>query len=374
MTEGPADLAFRADASPRIGTGHVFRCRAIAEAARADGRTSVFVVAELPDALEELLVSEGYAVVRIASASDGSDHESTWDEHQQESDASLTIDALQDVRPSVVVVDHFALSAPWHSAVGERVGTLVCLDELGDREDACDVIVDPSPAGEAPKRRRHLRDTIELRGPRFAPLHPLFGTMRAAGLRHRTAVERILMNFGGETSEDLLADVLDVVLAVTGERVTIDVVGGFSGEFGALPLRSAGSRNVTFLEPEPNLAARMDACDLMIGAGGSTLWERCALGLPSLTVATAQNQVATTALLDRLGATIAVGETFSSDDSRARALAALGHGLESVLDSPARMGELSRSAAALTDGGGADRILRIALATDRVRSPSWRLG
>ncbi len=372
MTGRSADLVFRADASPLIGTGHVFRCRAIAEAARNQGLRSVFVAAELPGALEELLVNEGHAVLRIASGSGGSDHESTWDERRQEQDATLTIQALMDVRPSIVVVDHFSLAAPWHSAVGETAGILVCLDELGERYDACDVLVDPSPSGDEPKRRRHLRDTIELRGPRFAPLHPQFGAIRSAGIRHRTEVGRILMSFGGAASASLVDDMLDIVLDVVAERVAIDVVGGFSDALKGSETRTARPSNVTFLDFAPSLAARMDEADLMIGAGGSTLWERCALGLPSLTVATAENQVATSAQLDRLGATIVVGETFSNQDTRASALAVLARDLASLLDSPARRGEISRRAAAITDGGGANRILQVAMTTDRVRPPSWR--
>ena len=39
------------------------------------------------------------------------------------------------------------------------------------------------------------------------------------------------------------------------------------------------------------MAELMNAADLMLGAGGTTTWERCYLGLPSLVTAIADNQV-----------------------------------------------------------------------------------
>jgi len=39
-----------------------------------------------------------------------------------------------------------------------------------------------------------------------------------------------------------------------------------------------------------NMAELMTTCDLAIGAGGSTTWERCSLGVPSILVSLAKNQ------------------------------------------------------------------------------------
>jgi spore coat polysaccharide biosynthesis predicted glycosyltransferase SpsG len=49
------------------------------------------------------------------------------------------------------------------------------------------------------------------------------------------------------------------------------------------------------------MAALMAASDLYIGAGGTTTWERCSLGLPGICIATAENQVEIAKALHQAG-------------------------------------------------------------------------
>lgn len=57
----------------------------------------------------------------------------------------------------------------------------------------------------------------------------------------------------------------------------------------------------------PNMAQLMTTSDLAIGAAGSSSWERCCLGLPTLTVVVATNQGLAAERLERVGATINLG-------------------------------------------------------------------
>lgn len=369
MTEHKVDLAFRVDASSRIGVGHVFRSRSIAAAGKERGLSSSFIAAEMPVQLEQLLLAEGHRVTRIASHRGAISEEEPWGVSQQRRDASLMIEALEGARPSVVVVDHFSLAAPWHESVSPVTGALVCLDELGDRDDACDILVDPSPSGPRAKPRRWLRDRIELRGPAYAPLHPLFSKVRSRGLRRRTEVRRILINFGGATNVGLIDAVLDLVLNCTGDDVRVDVAAGIADL--ARGVYSRHPERVVIHDFSPRIAELMADADLMIGAGGSSLWERCALALPSVTVATAPNQVSASAALGRLGATVFAGEIFPHSEKNELALKALGSSLDALCSSSAALERMSKRAAAVTDGAGAGRILRLALAVDRFVAPAW---
>lgn len=370
MMEREVDLAFRVDASSKIGVGHVFRSRAIAAAGKERGLVSAFIASDMPEELGQLLLYEGHRVSRIPSCRGVTSEEELWNVSQQHEDASLTIEALQGARPRALVVDHFSLAAPWHESVSPATGALVCLDELGGRDDACDVLVDPSPCEEGTKPRSRLRDRIELRGPAFAPVHPLFSQIRSRGLRRRTEVRRILINFGGATNMVLVNAVLDVVLGSTDDDLPVDVVAGIADRASDLGLRH--QERVIVHDFSPRIAELMTDADLMIGAGGSTLWERCALGLPSLTVATAPNQVSASAALNRLGATVFAGEIFADAEKSEVALNTLGTGLEALCASSAALESMSERAAGVTDGGGANRILRLALAVDRLGAPAWR--
>lgn len=370
MMEFPAEVVLRVDASSSIGVGHAFRARAIAAAAQARGLSAKFVTSHMPNELAHLLVGEGHAVVRIPCVRGVVLGEVAWNDTQQSEDAASTVETFGAGRPRAVIVDHFSLSAPWHESVSSATDMLVSLDEMTDRVDASDVLVDPSPGAVGPKQRRRLRDGIELRGPMFAPLHPLFGRLRSQGLRKRNEVRRILINFGGATNASLIADAVAIVLFATQRDVMIDVVTGVAGS--AEDLNLSAHERVSVHQFGTDFATWMEASDLMIGAGGSTLWERCTLGLPSLTIATAANQVAASKTLDRLGGTVFLGDVFKSPSTRERTLQALDSQLRTICRSPELVGSLSARAASVTDGRGADRILSIALGGERVTEPAWR--
>ena len=98
-----------------------------------------------------------------------------------------------------------------------------------------------------------------------------------------------------------------------------------------------------------DMAALIAAADVGIGAGGSSIWERATLGLPSICLILADNQRDITFGLDRRGAGLVVearGETFAADLQ-----AAFGR----LLGDGVLRRRLSETSAALCDGQGADR-------------------
>ena len=111
-----------------------------------------------------------------------------------------------------------------------------------------------------------------------------------------------------------------------------------------------------------DMAARMAAADLAIGAGGGTTWERCCLGLPSIIVETAENQSGIADAMARAGAGLAPGALHAPGFARALA--------EAVAEAadPARLEALSEAAAGICDGDGAGRVL--SELTDRETSRS----
>ena len=87
-----------------------------------------------------------------------------------------------------------------------------------------------------------------------------------------------------------------------------------------------------------------------MGAGGSSVWERCAVGLPGVTLVLAENQAPGARALASVGA----GEVV---DARADDFeAAFDRAFTGLFRSPERRGRMGRASANLIDGGGAARV------------------
>ena len=91
--------------------------------------------------------------------------------------------------------------------------------------------------------------------------------------------------------------------------------------------------------------------DLAIGAGGTTSWERCCMGLPSLMVIYADNQLSIVENISAAGAGINIG--------RSNMLTALkvSQYIENILESETMMNAMSKECFVICDGLGADRVV-----------------
>lgn len=97
-----------------------------------------------------------------------------------------------------------------------------------------------------------------------------------------------------------------------------------------------------------NMAELMGEADLAIGAAGGSAWERCCLGLPTLLVVMAENQLPGAEALERAGASISLGWPDAIEGTLPRAV------LEVM--APERLLEMSQNSAAICDGLGAQRV------------------
>jgi len=96
--------------------------------------------------------------------------------------------------------------------------------------------------------------------------------------------------------------------------------------------------NVQYHYQVPNMAELIAAADIAIGAGGATTWERCSLGLPTLTVVFADNQLQTTLDLESLGAILFLG--WANKITAAQ----LARSIESLIGNPVLLAKLSERA------------------------------
>ncbi len=331
-------IAIRADASANLGTGHVRRCLALAMAL-ADAGAQVTLVCHPLDGTAAALL-QGYPF------------ECLWLPAAAPADSIDTTVALLESRaPHWLVVDHYALDAPWHNAMREHLHCRVmAIDDLADRPLAVDLLVDPNFHPDHPQKYSAVlpAGTKMLAGPRFALLDPVYAD--SARYAFHTSVRSVGIFMGGSDPAGTCSTALLACRQVAGFTGPIEVVSStLSPHYEALRQICLDWPNTVLMADLPNLAAFFARHDLQIGAGGGATWERCYAGAPTIACLVAQNQLATLPALQTLGVLVWAQ---SGGDLRQ----SIGRAVRQLLQDPQQRQDLAQRSRALVDGRGAARV------------------
>jgi UDP-2,4-diacetamido-2,4,6-trideoxy-beta-L-altropyranose hydrolase len=327
---------FRADADAIQGGGHVARCAALAHALRQRGWHTALATHAGSLEIAPFAAAEFDEIVTI-------DH-----------DEAGVVTRRWPGGCAVAVVDHYGRDARLEAALRPWARRILAIDDLGDRPHDCDLLLDVSLdrtsgdyAGLVPDRARLLI------GPEFALLRPDFAVARATRAPRRDARERrhILIMFGA-TDLGGQSALAARALARCDLPIEVEILIGPQAPSRA-ELRGivdAATLPMFLAIGATDIARRMAASDLAIGAAGTSSWERCCVGLPSIVIILADNQIRIAHSLAERGAALVLG---TAPQVVGTAIA------DSVLKLIAPGGQLetmSAAAATLCDGRGAARV------------------
>lgn len=305
MTNGERlTVVFRVAAGPRVGFGHLVRCRSLA---RALGVTPVVSI-------------RGTWKTRALAASMG------W--------TVLADDAV--CAPDLIVVDD--PGAEWAEAwvkKARRLGVPVAsIHDLGLAHVASDLVIDGTIGGSG-----------DMRGPQFAILDPSIADLRRQTLH--PVPNRVLIALGGGSHVLSLAGRLAKAIAARSPEASIRVVRGFSAG-GPGP----GLRHATWVHAPNGLGRELADAHAAVVAGGVTLYEACALGVPVVALPVTAAQHLTVRAAACRGAAIDTGRPPVDDCMVSRAADAVA----ALLQNDALRRRQSVEARKLVDGEGVFRV------------------
>lgn len=308
-------ITFRADASIAIGTGHLMRCLTLADALTALGAQVSFACsADTPDIVPSLGAS-GYALIREAQGGD------------------------------LLIVDHYGLGADYERAAQSRFRRVMAIDDRPTRQHCCHMLLDQT-LGRLPDEWLPLTapNTRLLTGTDYLLLRPEFERKRSL-CRPRTTLNTILVTLGGTDPDNVTETVLTGI-----EQSSLDVsvhvvMGRQAPHLSTITRKAAQMKNAQVHVNAANMADLMIQADLAIGAGGSTAWERCCLGLPAILLEIADNQK--DVIQSLVGAQAAIPCPIDAQS--------LGRCLIDLSQSPETLHRLSQGASRICTGNGAQR-------------------
>ncbi len=309
-------ILFRCDASVSMGTGHVMRCLTLADELAGRSAECVFVSAA---GTQDLVPALPYPVLPPEKLPFGA---------------------------ALAVIDHYGLDAAYEALVRSQTRAVMSIDDQPNRRHHCDLLLDQTH-GRVAEEYRELapHNSVVLAGAGYALLRPQFAQARPASLaRRHGALRRLLVTLGGTDPDNVTGQVIDAI-SRSGLALDVDVVmGAKAPHLDTVRAQAATLAGAKVLVGVGDMAALMTEADLAIGAAGTTTWERCCLGLPSLMLVIADNQKDIARLVAGSGA--ALGATPATIAGQLQSLAAEPQALQS----------LSQAAAELCDGKGAARV------------------
>lgn len=347
---------FRADASVAIGSGHVTRCATLANHLAAADHQVRFLCRDAPGNLNTWLEQQGLPVISLANPSEIASAE--------EVDIGASKATICSSHYDWIIVDHYQLGMRWEKEMAALADRIMAIDDLG-RDHRCHLLLDQNYANSIHSHYRTLGETgcEVLLGPEFALVRPEFARLRSESLgRRRNSLSRILIFMGGADPFNETTKAINGIALIDRRDVHVDVVIGSSNPHrSVVEVACSMLPNAELHVQTTRMAELMMAADCAIGAGGSSTWERCALGLPALVTILADNQAPIAESVGAAGAHRVLGWHHTlTPESYAGALEAL---------DDKDIEHMSIAAAAICDGNGTARVAsRLLQTTPAIRS------
>lgn len=327
---------FRFDASRLIGGGHAYRCLTLARALAGAGWS--IMLACRPETFATVPAVADFPAIRLEGAED------------EETDTIAAAVSVADL----LVVDHYGLDIHFEDSSRLWARRILVIDDLADRRHEADLLLDQT-YGRSAESYKHLvpAHCTMLLGAGNALLRKQFAIARPGALARRRSrrAERILVAMGATDPNNMTGRTLDGIVEA-GLEVSVDVVlGPNARHLEAIRKRASdmGPR-VRVLTGVADMASLMAAADLAVGAAGTSSWERCCLGLPTLLVICAENQKLVANNLANTGAALLLGDHDNVDSC------SIGREAARLMNDADALANMTGIAATICDGLGARRI------------------
>lgn len=273
-------ILFRADGNNIVGTGHIMRCLAIANAFRSRGEKCVFVTADAFP--KELITSRGYELITLGTG---------YDSLEDEIEAMRSL--ITELTPRKVILDTYYVTQDYMNALN-AVCSLVYIDDLAAFPYPCSAVVNYNAYGpdlnyDALYDRSSIKKPQQYLGIKYVPLREEF---RDAGSHVQPErVSEVLISTGGADPRHIVLKMLKALLVCEIKYHFHFILGSMNADAEEIIALSEASHNITIHRNVRDMKTLMMECDIAVSAAGSTLYELCACGVPAITYVSADNQI-----------------------------------------------------------------------------------
>ena len=290
------DVFIRTDLSLEIGTGHAMRCLSLSKELKKHNINTKFIFRDYKDGtrnfIEQIFPNAYFVKGPLKKKNYQKDGEYRWNKSSQIDDAKQTKKILNKFNVDWLIIDHYSIDKSWESIVQASVKNILVIDDLHDRDHVCNALTDPSMNIMNHKiyKRRVNKHADLLLGNKYALIDPKYLKYRSKVRKKNFSNPRILIFFGGIDIEDYTYQATEFIAESKIKHRGVDVIVG-SNYNNKSKLKALCKKHKFNLVIQTNkMHEFINNCDIAIGSGGTSTWERCALGLPAFVYPIANNQ------------------------------------------------------------------------------------
>jgi len=336
-------VCFRCDASPQIGLGHFMRCFALAEHLKENHWKVAFIMTETTLMAKEYLESANIELY--------------FEPHKCASsrDVNWTREILKERKATWVVIDGYVFDESYWGALGRSNFKTMVIDDEGTNEPwEPDLILNQNIHATREIYPKVKDSAKTLFGSRHALLRRQFRTMDS-GAQKKSAKKQILITFGGGNHIETFYQVLDACVSIKNSEVEFLILLG-----GHIPYREkikerckAFQSSYRIIDYCKEISQLIKDSYLAISGSGSTCWEFCCLGLPSILITFADNQIPIARAIQQEGAGIYLSphKNLSKDKLQTE--------LNRLIQNSGERNKMSKKATCLVDGKGVQRVQQL---------------
>lgn len=360
-------VVIRADANSKIGMGHVMRCLSVADALLKRGEEVLFVTAD--DTPVPLLTKKGipYRVLHTDYADMEAELPKLWNALSELPQGPGVPEAALPQRNTFILVDSYYVTEKYLAALKKRI-TTIYMDDIYAFSYPVDMLINYNIYGEEMgyEKDAAFADTKLLLGANYVPLREEFSAgagyvqsrkALSLGAANVTPAEEggILITTGGSDSFNLAGQLLMEAMKYDAlkEKKYHVVSGSLNPHIGELQALAQKHENIHIHCNVTNMAELMAESEVALSAGGSTLYELCAMGVPVIAFSFAENQERLVQTFVKRGIAQYGGNYRTDGNKMIQNTIA---GLEKLCGDEALKTEYRRKALQLVDGKGAERI------------------
>ena len=340
------EIFIRCNASTEVGTGHFQRCLTLASYLVASGATVSWILnQEAKDLFSNELTGYQTGYVR-----------SSLSELEDAKCSARFITENRKSNETICIVDSYTLGKQWEECIKTTGVKLVVIDDL-ERVHTCDLLVDQNyKVNQAQSYPDLPKQCTKLLGPSYA----LLNTTYREALKNIKPIEtrkpHVLICYGGSDPKRETEKALSALLKTDTLDTKFSIIAGpgypAKESLSALLKSQSGQTidNFTIIDSPNNMAELLAQSSFSIGAGGTMHWERCCLGIPTITTSIAENQIPASEALSKAGAIHYLGSSHTvTEQEILQAYLKLRNNKKELV-------EMSLHAMKIVDGNGCSRV------------------